>query len=51
MSDVSGEQGVSHPEWSVGSVSRKTGRLRQIAKEHGCQTKKFRLYIWIPFRH
>ena len=44
MQDVLGEQGASQLEWSVGSVSRKTRRLRQIVKDHGCQAKEFRLY-------
>lgn len=42
-----GEWGVSRLEWGVGSVSRKTRRLRQIVKEAGSQAKEFRLYTGI----
>lgn len=31
-------------EWGVGSVSRKTRRLRQIVKEPRSQAKEFRLH-------
>lgn len=36
--------GRTQLEWSVGSVSRTTRRLRQVVKEHGCQAKEFRFY-------
>lgn len=47
MKDVFGEQGVSQLAWRAESVSKKMRRLGQVGKKHECQTKEFRLCIWI----